>query len=136
MASKGQLTVPASIPKKFGIGAGDQLLLDERERQITLAPATHASRADLQAAAAQQHVYFLKEIRKIVVPIAQRHQLKRLTLFGAYARGKATAQSDLDFRAGIFADFGMYWRTADHEDQANLQERRRLCHDHRNHDHS
>lgn len=120
MTSKGQLTVPASIPKKFGIGARDQLLLDERERQITLAPATHASLADLQAAAAQQHVYFLKEIRKIVVPIAQRHQLKRLTLFGAYARGKATAQSDLDFRAGISADFGMYWRTADHEDGANL----------------
>ena len=103
MTSKGQLTVPVSIRKKLGIGAGDQLLFYEREGQIILAPLAAA-----QAAAAQQHVYSLEEIREIAVPIAQRHQLKRLTLFGSYARGEATAQSDLDFRADVPADFGMF----------------------------
>ena len=108
MTSKGQLTVPVSIRKKLGIGAGDQLLVYEREGQIILAPVTPASLAAAQAAAAQQHVYSLEEIREIAVPIAQRHQLKRLTLFGSYARGEATAQSDLDFRADVPADFGMF----------------------------
>lgn len=103
MTSKGQLTVPVSIGKKLGIGAGDQLLFDEREGQIILVPVTPAS-----LAAAQQHVYSLEEIREIAVPIAQRHQLKRLTLFGSYARGEATAQSDLDFRADVPADFGLF----------------------------
>ena len=108
MTSKGQLTVPVSIRKKLGIGAGDQLLFYEREGQIILAPVTPASLAAAQAAAAQQHVYSLEEIREIAVPIARRHQLKRLTLFGSYARGEATAQSDLDFRAAVPADFGMF----------------------------
>ena len=103
MTSKGQLTVPVSIRKKLGIGAGDQLLFYEREGQIILVPVTPAS-----LAAAQQHVYSLEEIREIAVPIAQRHQLKRLTLFGSYARGEATAQSDLDFRADVPADFGLF----------------------------
>lgn len=40
MTSKGQLTVPVSIRKKLGIGAGDQLLFYEREGQIILAPVT------------------------------------------------------------------------------------------------
>lgn len=103
MTSKGPLTVPVSIRKKLGIGAGDQLLFYEREGQIILVPVTPAS-----LAAAQQHVYSLEEIREIAVPIAQRHQLKRLTLFGSYARGEATAQSDLDFRADVPADFGLF----------------------------
>lgn len=40
MTSKGQLTVPASIRKKLGIGTGDQLLFYERDGQIVLAPVT------------------------------------------------------------------------------------------------
>ena len=96
MTSKGQLTVPASIRKKLGIGTGDQLLFYERDGQIVLAPVTPASLADAQAAAARQHIYTLNEIRSIAVPIAERHQLKRLTLFGSYARGEATAASDID----------------------------------------
>lgn len=67
MTSKGQLTVPVSIRKKLGIGAGDQLLFYEREGQIILAPVTPASLAAAQAAAAQQHVYSLEEIREIAV---------------------------------------------------------------------
>ena len=49
MTSKGQLTVPVSIRKKLGIGAGDQLLFYEREGQIILAPVTPASLAAAQA---------------------------------------------------------------------------------------
>ena len=91
MTSKGQLTVPASIRKKLGIGTGDQLLFYERDGQIVLAPVTPASLADAQAAAARQHIYTLDEIRAIAVPIAERHRLKSLTLFGSYARGEANA---------------------------------------------
>ena len=36
MTSKGQLTVPASIRKKLGIGTGDQLLFYERDGQIAV----------------------------------------------------------------------------------------------------
>ena len=98
MTSKGQLTVPASIRKKLGIGTGDQLLFYERDGQIVLAPVTPASLADAQAAAARQHIYTLDEIRAIAAPIAERHQLKRLALFGSYARGDMTKDSDIDLR--------------------------------------
>ena len=64
--------------------------------------------ADAQAAAARQHIYALDEIRAIAVPIAERHRLKSLTLFGSYARGEATEQSDLDFCADVPEDFGMF----------------------------
>lgn len=38
----------------------------------------------------------------------ERHQLKQLALFGSYARGEANEQSDLDFRADVPSDFGMF----------------------------
>ena len=40
----------------------------------------------------------LDEIRKIAAPIAARHGVAALYLFGSYARGEATPASDLDFR--------------------------------------
>lgn len=43
-------------------------------------------------------VYSLDEIRTIVSPIAQKHGVDGLYLFGSYARGEATPESDLDFR--------------------------------------
>jgi hypothetical protein len=43
-------------------------------------------------------IYTLDEIRSIVNPIARRYNIAALYLFGSYARGEATAQSDLDFR--------------------------------------
>ena len=108
MTSKGQLTVPVSIRKKLGIGTGDQLLFYERDGQVIIAPVTPASLADAQAATIQHHVYTLDEIREIDVPIAKRYQLRRLALFGSYARGQATTKSDLDFRADLPDDFGMF----------------------------
>ncbi|MEI3089988.1 MAG: nucleotidyltransferase domain-containing protein [Oscillospiraceae bacterium] len=38
----------------------------------------------------------------------ERYRLKKLALFGSYARGEATEQSDLDFFADIPDDFGLF----------------------------
>ena len=43
-------------------------------------------------------IYTLDEIKAIAHPIAQRYGIAALYLFGPYARGEATPQSDLDFR--------------------------------------
>ena len=57
-------------------------------------------------------VYTIDEIRAKAVPIAKKYGVKRLSLFGSYARGEADAQSDLDFlydeirRKEMFAYFG------------------------------
>lgn len=119
MTGKGQLTLPVSIRKKLGISTGDQLLFYERDGQVIIAPVTPSSLAEAQAAAARQHVYTLDEIREIAVPIAKRHQLRRLSLFGSYARGEATAQSDLDFRADVPDGFGMFQMSALQDDLEN-----------------
>lgn len=42
-------------------------------------------------------IYTVDEIREIAVPIAQRHGVAALYLFGSYARGEATEDSDIDF---------------------------------------
>lgn len=42
-------------------------------------------------------VYTLEEIRTKAVPITKKYGVKKLSLFGSYARGEADAQSDLDF---------------------------------------
>ena len=41
--------------------------------------------------------YTLEEIREKAIPIAKYHGVKRLYLFGSYARGEATDESDVDF---------------------------------------
>jgi len=38
------------------------------------------------------------EIRKAVQPVAQKHAIEQVYLFGSYARGDATEKSDCDFR--------------------------------------
>ena len=45
-----------------------------------------------------EKVYSLDEIRSIAAPIAEQYGVAALYLFGSYARGEATAASDLDFR--------------------------------------
>ena len=55
-------------------------------------------------------VYSVEEIRRIVAPIAARHDVERLRLFGSYARGEATESSDVDLHVdcgGITDLFGM-----------------------------
>ena len=40
--------------------------------------------------------YYVATIRHIVAPIAAKYHLKAVYLFGSYARGEATADSDVD----------------------------------------
>ncbi|MCD8067270.1 MAG: nucleotidyltransferase domain-containing protein [Oscillospiraceae bacterium] len=40
--------------------------------------------------------YNIDELRSIIAPIARRYGVQRVILFGSYARGEATAQSDVD----------------------------------------
>jgi len=42
--------------------------------------------------------YTTEEIKKIVEPIAREYGVKRLSLFGSYARGEAGPDSDIDIR--------------------------------------
>lgn len=43
-------------------------------------------------------VYSIDEIRNIAAPIAASYGVERMRLFGSYARGEATENSDVDFR--------------------------------------
>lgn len=43
-------------------------------------------------------IYTLDEIKAMALPVAMRHGVAELYLFGSYARGEATSDSDLDFR--------------------------------------
>ena len=43
-------------------------------------------------------IYTIDEIKQIISPIAVRYGVERMYLFGSYARGEATTQSDIDFR--------------------------------------
>lgn len=42
-------------------------------------------------------VLTLEEIIETVKPIARRYKIQKIYLFGSYARGEATSNSDLDF---------------------------------------
>ncbi|ANU55434.1 nucleotidyltransferase domain-containing protein [Acutalibacter muris] len=59
-------------------------------------------------------IYSIDEIKKIISPIASRYGVERVFLFGSYARGEATEESDLDFRIdkgalrGLFQLGGLY----------------------------
>ncbi len=60
-----------------------------------------------------EKVYEVDEIKKIVAPIARRHGAERIYLFGSYAKGCATPDSDIDLRIdkgkinGMFALSGL-----------------------------
>ena len=42
-------------------------------------------------------IYEIDTIKNISVPIAQKYGVKKLALFGSYARGEQTETSDIDF---------------------------------------
>ena len=44
------------------------------------------------------HIYTVEEIKSLVQPVAQHYGVERMALFGSYARGKATTDSDVDLR--------------------------------------
>ena len=43
-------------------------------------------------------IYTLEEIKSIAAPLAKKYGVAAMYLFGSYARGEASEQSDLDFR--------------------------------------
>ncbi|MHB8074774.1 nucleotidyltransferase family protein [Desulfosporosinus fructosivorans] len=56
----------------------------------------------------------IEEIKAIVEPIARKYGVERVYLFGSYARGDVTENSDVDLRVdkgslkGLFALCGLY----------------------------
>ena len=42
-------------------------------------------------------IYTIEEIKNKAIPIAKKYGVKKLSLFGSYARGEANTKSDLDF---------------------------------------
>ena len=57
-------------------------------------------------------IYTIEEIQKIVSPIAAYHGVERVFLFGSYARGEATPDSDLDFRVGLRGCYRLFFAGA------------------------
>ncbi len=45
-----------------------------------------------------ERIYTIEEISAGVAPIAKAYGVKRIALFGSYARGEATIKSDIDLR--------------------------------------
>lgn len=43
------------------------------------------------------NVFTINRIKEIVKPIAEKYNVEEIYLFGSYARGEATKDSDLDF---------------------------------------
>ena len=43
-------------------------------------------------------VYTIQQLRELVTPVAKRFGVKRIFIFGSYARQQATSSSDLDIR--------------------------------------
>jgi predicted nucleotidyltransferase len=43
-------------------------------------------------------LHTINEIQQIIQPIAERYGVEKVTLFGSYARGEATFESDVDLR--------------------------------------
>ena len=58
--------------------------------------------------------FTIEEIKAIVEPIARKYGVERVYLFGSYARGDVTENSDVDLRVdkgslkGMFALCGLY----------------------------
>jgi len=44
-----------------------------------------------------ERAYTIDEIKRISIPIAQRYGVKKLALFGSYAKGDQKSNSDIDF---------------------------------------
>lgn len=42
-------------------------------------------------------IYSVEQIQDIIAPIAEKHRIPAVYLFGSYARGGATENSDVDF---------------------------------------
>lgn len=53
-------------------------------------------------------IYTLEEIKAIIAPIAKKYPLKEVYLFGSYARGEATAESDIDLVMNFYQPIDLF----------------------------
>lgn len=59
-------------------------------------------------------IYTINELINVISPIAEKHNVSRVYLFGSYARGEADEESDIDLRINadqpntLFALGGLY----------------------------
>lgn len=61
-------------------------------------------------------IYTIEQIRSCVMPIAEKYGASKIYLFGSYARGEATANSDIDLRIEKGKLCGLIALAALHED--------------------
>lgn len=54
-------------------------------------------------------IYSIEEITEKIRPIAERHELKEVWLFGSYARGDADEESDVDLLFEPTGKHGLFW---------------------------
>ncbi|MCL2049582.1 MAG: nucleotidyltransferase domain-containing protein [Defluviitaleaceae bacterium] len=55
-------------------------------------------------------IYNIDEIKKMVEPVVQKHGVKQLSIFGSYAKGNASSQSDIDFHLMKTGDLWGYFK--------------------------
>lgn len=54
-------------------------------------------------------IWSIEELTEKIRPIAERHNLKEVYLFGSYARGDATEESDVDLLFKPEGKHGLFW---------------------------
>lgn len=52
-------------------------------------------------------MYTVESLRPILIPIAQRYGLKKLSVFGSVARGESTESSDIDLLVDVPKGWGL-----------------------------
>lgn len=53
-------------------------------------------------------IYTFDEIKAIVTPIAEKYNVAQIYLFGSYARGEATAKSDIDLVVDFYKTIDLF----------------------------
>ena len=59
---------------------------------------------DKQSSVNTGDVYSINQIQNIVAPIAKRYNVNSVYLFGSYARGEQTSESDIDIMIMVDMD--------------------------------
>ena len=96
MTSKGQITVPVSIRRMLGLETGDRVFFYLKDNRVVIAKESLESMEDARIAAAENYIYSLEEIKEVVIPIAKKHKVGSVRLFGSYARNEATKNSEIN----------------------------------------
>ena len=55
-------------------------------------------------------IYTVDEIKKVVEPVVRAYGVKQLAIFGSYAKGEASLQSDIDFHLINTSDSWGYFK--------------------------